>query len=162
MKNLWFFSHEKIAHLETGESSQSGRGRMGRRGYPALPILSEKQGHVFAIIPHLPQRSYYRATRGKEKPKATTNIKACLVIPQNQTMMAQTWHCCCWQAEIPAHSVPALCHNMPFPSTWEKTSLQQMVNIPQTGHWKKTSGANKREGKLHTQKRGHGSLSCAP
>lgn len=44
-------------------------------------------------------------------------------------------------------------------------SLQQMANIPQIGHRKKTTRTNRREGqahsKLHTQKRSHSSLSCA-
>lgn len=64
--------------------------------------------------------------------------------------------------ESPPHRAPSLCHGMPFPSRWEAISLQQMANIPQIGHGKKITGTKRREGqahgKLHTQKRSHGSL----
>lgn len=67
--------------------------------------------------------------------------------------------------ESPPCSAPFLFHEMPFPSRWEVILPQQMANISQVGHVKKTTGTKRREAqansKLHTQKRSHGSLSCA-
>lgn len=120
-------------------------GEGGRGGYPALPILSEERGYVFAIITHLPQKLLQG---NKREGEAQTNPRHSGVsgdTPKSDHD-CQTWHCCCWQPEIPTHSVPALCHDMPFPSRWEMISLQQMTNIPQTGHCKKTTGTNKRKG----------------
>lgn len=139
---LWIFL---LKNSPFGNQSPLRAGEGGRGGYPALPILNEKQGYVFAIITHLPQKLLQGNKREREAHSNPRHSGVSDDTPKSDHD-CQTWHCCCWQPEIPTHSVPALCHDMPFPSRWEKISPQQMTNIPQTGHCKKTTGTNKREG----------------
>lgn len=85
-----------------------------KRGYSALPALSERRGHTFAIIIHLPQKLLQGNKREREAQSNPRHSGVSGDTPKSDHG-GQTWHCCYWQPEIPAHSVPALCHNMPFP-----------------------------------------------
>lgn len=126
--------------LRVGEGGKEGEG---------IQLCQSRVKSKDMCLPSSPicHKSYYRATRGKEKPRASPDIQEVSGDAPTPDYDGQTRRCCCcWQPEIPTPSMPALCHEMPFPSRWEKMSLQQTANIPQTGHWKKTTGTNKREG----------------
>lgn len=152
------FSHERTARLETSKSSQSGRGRKGRRGYPALPILSEKQGHVFAIVAHLPQK----LLQGNKREREAQIFRKCLVMPQHQTTMARHGAAAAagsQRSQLPACQPSAM--KCLFPVDGRRFHYSRRQISLRQGIGKKPLGQTRGRVKLHTQKRSHGSLSCA-
>lgn len=144
-----------------GPESPLRMGEGGREGVGIqLCLLSEKQGHVFAMITHLPQKLLQGNKREREAQSKPRHSGVSGDAPES-AHNGQTRHCCCWQPEI-CHTLPALYHEMPFPSRWEKISPQQMEISLRQGTGGKPLGQTRGRVKLHTQKRSHGSLSCAP